>query len=80
MNDCTLCDYSDVYIFVKGTNTVNNTATADADANNANKKLIFENCTPISNCSIFISEINNTQVDNAIMMPMYNSLEYSDNY
>ena len=80
MNDCSLCDYSDVYIFVKGTITVNNTDTADADANNTNKKLIFENCAPFSNCSIFKNEINNTQVDNAIMMPMYNSLEYSDNY
>ena len=31
-----------------------------------------------------ISEINNTQVDNAknidIVMPMYNLIEYSDNY
>ena len=27
-----LCDYSDAYILVKGTITVNNTAAADADA------------------------------------------------
>ena len=33
-----LCDYSDAYIFVKGTITANNTAAADADANNTNKK------------------------------------------
>ena len=33
-----LCDYSDSYILVKGTITVNNTAAADADANNTNKK------------------------------------------
>ena len=32
------CDYSDAYILVKGTIAVNNTVTADADANNANKK------------------------------------------
>ena len=31
-----LCDYSDAYILVKGTITVNNTAAADADANNTN--------------------------------------------
>ena len=37
-----LCDYSDVYILVKGTITVPNTATADADVNNANKKVIFK--------------------------------------
>ena len=33
-----LCDYSDAYILVKGTITVSNTAAADANANNANKK------------------------------------------
>ena len=45
------------------------------------KKLIFKNCVPFTHC---ISEINNTQVDNAkdvdIVMPMYNLIEYSDNY
>ena len=76
-----LCDYSDAYILVKGTITVNNTAVADADANNTNKKVIFKKCAPFTNC---ISEINNTQVDHAkdidIVMPMYNLIEYSDNY
>ena len=58
-----LCDYSDAYILVKGTITVNNnTAAADAHANNTNKKVIFKNCSPFTNC---ISEINNTQIDNA---------------
>ena len=72
--------YRDAYVHVKGTITVNNTATAAA-ANNANKKVIIKNCTPYTIC---ISEINNTQVDNAkdidIVMPMYNLIEYSDNY
>ena len=76
-----LCDYSDAYILVKGTITVNNTAAADADANNTNKKVIFKNCAPFINC---ISEINNAQVDNAkeidIVTCMYNLIEYSDNY
>ena len=31
------CDYSDAFIHVKGTTAVNNTAAADADANNTNK-------------------------------------------
>ena len=48
---------------------------------NINKKVIFKNCAPFTNC---ISEINNTQVDNAkdtdIVMPVYNLIEYSDNY
>ena len=46
-----------------GTISVNNTAAADAAAaNNTNKKVIFKNCAPFTNC---ISEINNTQIDNA---------------
>ena len=74
-----LCDYSDAYILVKGTITVNNTAAADSDANNTNKKVIFKNCAPFTIC---ISEINNTQVDNTkdidIVMPVYNLIEYSN--
>ena len=76
-----LCDHSDAYILVKGTISVNNTAAQGAAANNTNKKVIFKNCAPFTNC---ISEINNTQIDNAkdidIVMPMYNLIEYSDNY
>ena len=76
-----LCDYSDAYILVKETITVNNTAAADADPNNTSKKVIFKNYAPFTNC---INEINNAQVDNAkdidTVMPMYNLIEYSDNY
>ena len=76
-----LCDYSDVYILIKGTISVNNTTAADAAVNNINKKVIFKSCAPFTNC---ISEINNTQIDNAkdidIVMSMYNLIEYSDNY
>ena len=76
-----LCDYSDAYILVKGNITVNNTAADGAAANNTNKKVIFKNCAPFTNC---ISKINNTQIVNAeyidIVMPMYKLIEYSDNY
>ena len=76
-----LCDYSDAYILVKGTISVNNTAAQSATANNTNKKVIFKNCTPFTNC---ISKINNTQIDKAtdidIVMPKYNLIEYGDNY
>ena len=76
-----LCDYSDAYILVKGTISVNNTAAAGAAVNNDNKKVIFKNCAPFTNC---ISEINNTKIGNAedidIVMPMSNLVEYSDNY
>ena len=78
-----LCDYSDAYILVKGTITIEG-AGADAAARQADegdKGVIFKNCAPFTNC---ISEINNTQVVNAkdvdIVMPMYNLIEYSDNY
>ena len=76
-----LCNYSDAYILVKGNVSVNNNADAGAAANNINKKVVFKNCAPFTNC---ISKINNTQTDNAeyidIVMPMYNLIEYSDYY
>ena len=51
----------------------------------ANKGVIFKNSAPLTDC---ISEINNTQIDNAnynnsnanVVMPMYNLIEYSDDY
>ena len=74
---------SDAYILVKGTVTITG-AGADAAARQADERdegVAFKNCVPFTNC---ISEINNTQVDNAkdidIIMPMYNLIEYSDNY
>ena len=76
-----LCDHRDAYILVKGNITVNNTAADGAAANNTNKKVIFKNCAPFTNC---ISKINNTQIDNAdyidIVIPMISLIEYSDNY
>ena len=78
-----LCDYADAYIFVKGTITI---AGAGADAaarqlDERNKGVIFKNCVPFAKC---ISRINRTDIDNArdidIVMPMYNLIEYSDNY
>ena len=76
-----LCGYSDVYILIKGNITVNNTAAEGVAANNAAKKVIFKHCALSTNCT---SKINNTQIDNAqyidIVMPMYNLIEYSDNY
>ena len=75
-----LCDYSDAYILVKRNISINNAGTAAASAN-TNKKVIFKNCAPFTNC---INKINNIQIDNAeyidIVMPMYNLIEYSDNY
>ena len=77
------CDYSDAYILVKETFTItgagNDAAAIQADERD--KVVIFKNCSPFTNC---ISKINTTQIDNAkyidIAMPMYNLIEYSDNY
>ena len=70
-----------MHILVKGNIAVNNTAADGAAVNNTNKKVIFKNCAPFTSC---ISKINNTQIDNAeyidIVMPIYNLIEYSDNY
>ena len=72
-----LCDFSGAYIVVKGTITVE----GDDDAKKRKKKLTFKNDASFRSC---ISKINNTFVDNAedldIVIPLYNLLEYSDNY
>ena len=71
-----LCDFSDVYIVVKGEITVTNPNNAKR-----NKAVAFKNNAPFINC---ISKINGVQIDNAedldVVMPMYNLLEYSKNY
>ena len=78
-----LCDYNDAYILFKGTITIAG-AGADAAARQADERdkgVAFKNCALFTDC---ISEINNTKVGNAkdtdIVMPMYNLIEYSDNY
>ena len=75
-----LCHYSDAHILVKETTTVPNTGTA-ATSNNRNENVRFKNYAQFTN---FISEINNKEIDHAkdidIVMPMYNLIEYSDNY
>ena len=71
-----LCDFSDAYIVVKGVITV-------TSPNNAkrNKSVTFKNNAPFINC---ITKINGIKIDNAedldVAMPMYNLLEYSENY
>ena len=78
-----LCDYADTYILVYGTTTI--TGAGDNDAtkrlDERNKGVIFKNCASFTKC---ISRISGTEIDNAqdidIVMPMYNLIEYSDNY
>ena len=57
-----LCDYSDAYILVKRTITVPNMAPAGAAVYNTNKKVIFKNCAPFTDC---MAETHNTQIDDA---------------
>ena len=78
-----LCDYADAYILVQGriaiTGEEDNAAARQADKRD--KGVTFKNCAPFTKC---ISRINNTDINNAkdidIVMPMYNLVEYSDNY
>ena len=68
-----LCDYAEAYILIDG--------TIRAAAANANTRLALKNCAPFTKCNL---EINVEHVDTAenldITMPMYNLIEYSDNY
>ena len=73
-----LCDYSDAYIVVKDSITVEGTNPA----NRRNKKLNFRNIAPFRPC---ISTINKPFIENAedfciVVMPIDNLLEYSGNY
>ena len=74
------CDYSDPYILIKGTITVENTAAQDQLSNTANKKVILKNCLPFTKC---ITIINNAQIDDGhdidIVMPVYNVIKQIDN-
>ena len=81
--ESSLCDYSDAYILVTGyiaAERRNAADTADIELAAATK-VAFKNCAPFKDCR---TEINDTFVDYAdfinIAMPMYNLIEYSDNY
>ena len=76
------CDYSDTYILVKGAIRITGSG-ADVAAQNAdarNKQVTFKSCAPFTDS---ISEINDTQVDNAkgldVVMLMYSLIEHSNN-
>ena len=68
-----MCDYAEAYILVGGTIRAANVINAT--------RLALKNCAPFTNCNL---EINDGHVDTAenldIVMPMYNLIEYSENY
>ena len=72
-----LCDCPEVYILLDGTIR----AVAANAAGAAAVRLALKNCAPFTKCNL---EINDEHVDTAedldIVMPMYNLIEYSDNY
>ena len=68
-----LYDYAEAYILVDG--------TIRGTGGDNNTRLVLKNCTPFTKYNL---EINDEHVDTAenldILMPMYNLIEYSDNY
>ena len=71
--ESSLCDYSDAYILVTGSIRITH--------GNQNTKVAFKNWAQFKKCR---TEINETFPDDAnfinITMPMYNLIEYSDDY
>ena len=68
-----LCDYAEAYILVDGTSRATNAVNAT--------RLALKNCASFTKCNL---EINDEHVDTAenldLVMPLYNLIEYSDNY
>ena len=86
--ESSLYDYSDAYILVTGDIAVTRTIAAAGDNPAWRKEPLaaatqaaFKNCAPIEN---YATEINDTFAGKAnfinIAMPIYNLIEYSDNY
>ena len=77
-----LCDFGDAYILVSGTITTDGARADDAAkiADKRDKEITFTKCAPFTDC---ISEIDNTQIDNAkdldVVMLIHHLIECSDN-
>ena len=66
-----LCDYSDAYIL----------ATGNIQYKVADSVVAFKNCAPFRTCDITINDEHIEKAEDLdVVMPMYNLLEYSDNY
>ena len=91
--ESSLCGYADAYILVTGDIVVTRTVAAIASDNPdplqkkkkktlaAATQVAFKDCAPFENCT---TEIDGTFVDKVnfinITMPMYNLIEYRENY
>ena len=68
-----LCYYSDAYILVTGDIKVADVA--------ANTDVAFKNCAAFTRCATHINDEHVETAENSdLIMPMYNLIEYSDNY
>ena len=68
-----LCDYWDPYILVTGDIT--------ATGGDANTRVAFKNCAPFTKCMTHINDEHLYGANNLDMItPMYNVVEYNDNY
>ena len=67
-----LCDYSDAYILVTG----------NIQNKPENSVVAFKNCAPFRTCDLTINDEHAKKAEDFldIVMPIYNLLEYSDNY
>ena len=68
-----LCNFAEAYILIDG--------TIRAAAANANTRLALKYCAPFTKCNL---EINDEHINTAenldIAMPIYDLIQYSDNY
>ena len=66
-----LCDYSDAYILLTG----------NIQNKPANSVVAFKNCAPFRTCDVTTNDEHVEKAEDLdIVMPMYNLLEYPDNY
>ena len=65
--------YAEAYILIDG--------TIKAEAADGNTRLALKNCAPFTKCNLEVNDEHlNTAENLGITMPMYNLIEYSDNY
>ena len=72
-----LCDYSDAYILISGTITINGKGNYDnaKRLDERNKGVIFKNCALFTDC---INNVNNNLLDNPKDIDIVMPTEYSE--
>ena len=77
-----LCDYSHAYILLKGRITITEAGddSVARQADERDKGVVFKNRAPFINCKREISYTEIDAKDIVVVTPMYNLIEYGDNY